>query len=241
MNTILSKVIASLMGDKKGMMPTEKDALSAVDDELALVNNTLEKSQKDLHDTKEEQAEVEEKIEKTKKQISDHEGYVSKALQLGDEPLARDVAKTISRMEDSVVEAETKRHSLALELITCNERIRKAEIAAKQLKHQAATLQVSDNVQKAQAIVAGRSSNQVGTAVDALKRLNKAGLKTGSEPPMVSDKNESQNSRLSEDELENSEEDLIERLKKVGITPESDEVDKILRRVIDKKENDALE
>ncbi len=239
MNSILSKIIASIVGEKSDASASEFDALSMIDEELVLANSKLEQARERIAETQDKYDSVTGRIEKIEKQIVEHESYVSKALQLGDEPLARDVAKSISRMEADIVEARIEKRSLHTELATCKENLRETEITVNRLKHEASTIQVSGNVKKAQAVVASRENDHIETAVDAMNRLNK----TKRDNKLVDlAKVEGKEEEIEQEgkKLEGSEKNLMEKLKNVGIAPEADEVDKILSRVIDKSKGDGI-
>src|SRR5690606_3261629 len=117
---------------------------------------------------------AEEKCQQMHEQISKHEGYVTQALDKGEEALALEVAQKIADLENQLRSEESAAQEYAGSAKQLREAIRQAEQNIKRLKQQIDTVKATENVQRAQPAVAERhsgSNSKLQTAMESLERI----------------------------------------------------------------------
>jgi phage shock protein A len=208
---VWSKMMTALKGgvNEAGEAVVDSQALRILDQEVREASHGLQDS--------------EEKCTGLKKQAEEHEGYAIKALEKDDESLAYEVAQKIADLENQLVhemEAATGFRASAEKIRTA---IKQTDRNLKHLKQQVDTVKATENVQRAQAVVAERHSgshSKMRTAMDSLDRIKeKQALKSA------------QMSAASELAEETSEVSLQEKLEKAGITASGNNADDILERL----------
>lgn len=226
---IWSKMITALRGgvNEAGEAVVDSQALRILDQEVRDASEELKQSKNSLAEIMARQKLAEEKSANLKKKIEEHEGYAIKALEKGDESLAREVAENIADFENQQDQEADSAESFAQSAVKLRTAIKQTERNIKRLKQQVDTVKATENVQRAQAAVAERHSgshSKLRTAMDSLERIKeKQALK------------EAQMTAASELAEEAAETSLHAKLEEAGITPESHSADEILARLKNKK------
>ncbi|MFT6903844.1 MAG: phage shock protein A [Oleiphilaceae bacterium] len=222
---VWSKMMTALKGgvNEAGEAVVDSQALRILDQEVREASHGLQDSKNSLAEIMARQKVAEEKCTGLKKQAEEHEGYAIKALEKDDESLAYEVAQKIADLENQLVhemEAATGFRASAEKIRTA---IKQTDRNLKHLKQQVDTVKATENVQRAQAVVAERHSgshSKMRTAMDSLDRIKeKQALKSA------------QMSAASELAEETSEVSLQEKLEKAGITASGNNADDILERL----------
>lgn len=226
---IWAKMITALRGgvNEAGEAIVDSQALRILDQEVRDASEELKRSKDSLAEIMARQKLAEEKCKKLKKSVEEHEGYVIKALEKGDEPLAREVAEKIAELENQLTTEQEAHDGYAESVTKFRLAIQLAEKNIKRLKQQVDTVKATENVQKAQAAVAERhsgSNSKLRTAMDSLERIK--------ERQALKDAQISAANELAQDGPETS---LKAKLEAAGITPSGANVDDILNRIKDKK------
>jgi len=222
---IWAKMITALRGgvNEAGEAIVDSQALRILDQEVRDAAEELKRSKDSLAEIMARQKVAEEKCSALKKGISEHEGYAIKALEKGDEALAREVAEKIADLENQLTMEQESCDAYNKSAVDLRTSIRQSESNLKRLKQQVDTVKATESVQRAQAAVAERhsgSNSKMRTAMDSLERIKeKQQLKTAQ---MQAAK------ELAEDTSEAS---LHAKLEAAGITPNATSADDILARL----------
>lgn len=226
---IWAKMITALRGgvNEAGEAVVDSQALRILDQEVRDSSEELKCSKDSLAEIMARQKLAEEKCKKLKKSIEEHEGYALKALEKGDEPLAREVAEKIAELETQLTSEQDAHDAYAESVAKFRLAIQLAEKNIKRLKQQVDTVKATENVQRAQSAVAERhsgSNSKLRTAMDSLERIKeRQALK------------DAQISAANEMAQEGPESSLKAKLEAAGISPSGASVDDILSRIKDKK------
>lgn len=226
---IWAKMMTALRGgvNEAGEAVVDSQALRILDQEVRDAYEELKHSKDSLAEIIARQKLSEQKCTDLKKQVEEHEGYVVKALEKGDDALALEVSGRIAEMENQLLmeaEAGSGFEKSATDLRVA---IQQTEGNLKRIKQQVDTVKATENVQRAQAAVAERHSgtdSKMRTAMDSLDRLKeKQALK------------KAQMSAAAEMSEATSEESLQAKLEKAGIASRGNSADDILQRIKAKK------
>lgn len=222
---IWAKMMTALRGgvNEAGEAIVDSQALRILDQEVRDASEELKQSKDSLAAIIARQKLSEEKVAGLKKSIDEHEGYAVKALEKGDESLAREVAEKIADLENQSATESEAGAGFASSADKLRAAIKQAEQNIKRLKQQVDTVKATENVQRAQEAVAERhsgSNSRLRTAMDSLERIKeKQALKAA---------------RMSAaDELaaETSDTSLQDKLEEAGIAPAGKSAEDILERL----------
>lgn len=227
--SILEKMMTALKGgaNEAGEAIIDSQALRILDQEVREASEELKLSKQSLVSIIAHQKVAEEKAAKFAKDIAEYEGYAMKALDKGDEVLARDVAEKIATLE---TQADAEQHAakgFAVNAERLKDAIKLAESNIKRLKQQVDTVKATESVQKAQKTVAARhsgSNSRLRTAMDSLERIKEKQAMT-----------EATLNAATELAEEASDVSLQERLEKAGIAQGAARAEDILARLKNKK------
>lgn len=226
---IWAKMITALRGgvNEAGEAIVDSQALRILDQEVRDSSEELKRSKDSLAEIMAREKLAEEKCKKLKSAIDEHEGYTMKALEKGDESLAREVAGKIAELENQLATEQEAHNSYSESVAKFRLAIQLAEKNIKRLKQQVDTVKATENVQRAQSAVAERhsgSNSKLQTAMDSLERIK--------ERQALKDAQISAASELAQGGPEKS---LKAKLEAAGIAPNGASVDDILNRIKDKK------
>ena len=226
---IWAKMMTALRGgvNEAGEAIVDSQALRILDQELRDASTELKQSKDSLAAIMARQKLAEDKCANLKKEIEQHEGYAIKALEKGDDSLARDVAEKIAELENQLASETDAQQGFADSATKLRAAIQQAERNIKRMKQQVDTVKATENVQRAQAAVAERhsgSNSKMRTAMDSLERIKeKQALKSAQINAAA---------ELAEDSEESS---LQSRLEDAGIAPSGSSAEDILERLKNKK------
>ena len=222
---IWAKMMTALRGgvNEAGEVIVDTQALRILDQEVRDASEELKRSKDGLAEILARQKLSEEKSTALKEKIREHEGYAMKALEKGDESLAREVAQKIADFENQLTQEGAAGAGYEKSADDLRVAIRQTEQNLKRIKQQVDTVKATENVQRAQAAVAERhsgSNSKMRTAMDSLERIKeKQALKAA------------QMTAASEIAGETSDESLQTRLEDAGIAPSGANADKVLERL----------
>ncbi|WNO09135.1 PspA/IM30 family protein [Teredinibacter sp. KSP-S5-2] len=222
---IWSKMMTALRGgvNEAGEAIVDSQALRILDQEIRESSEELNQSKDSLAEILARQKVAEEKCAQLELQIKEHEGYAIKALDKGDEGLAREVAEKIADLENQHTQEQEAAKGFEQSVASLRQAIKQAEQNLKRIKQQVDTVKATENVQRAQAAVAERhsgSQSKMRTAMDSLERIKeRQALKSA------------QMSAAKEIAEETSETSLQSKLEKAGIASSGKSADDILDRL----------
>lgn len=226
---IWAKMMTALRGgvNEAGEAIVDSQALRILDQEVRDASAELEQSKTSLAEIIARQKLAEEKCKQLGEQVAEHEGYALKALEKGDEALAREVAQKIADLENQQAQEKASRDGYLDSASGLRRAIKNTENNLKRMKQQIDTVKATESVQRAQAAVAERhsgSNSKMRTAMDSLERIKeKQALKSAQMKAAE---------ELAEDEVDKS---LQAKLEEAGIVSGSNGADEVLNRLKSKK------
>ena len=222
---IWAKMMTALRGgvNEAGEAILDSQALRILDQEVRDAAEELKQSKDSLAGIIAQQKLAEEKSATLAKEAEKHEGYAIKALEKGDNDLAREVAEKIADLENQLTQERDLGKEFTGSVSKLRSAIHQAEANIKRLKQQVDTVKATESVQRAQAAVAerhGGANSRLRTAMDSLERIKeKQALKSA------------QMSAAQELAEETSDFSLQAKLRKAGITHTGSSADDVLARL----------
>lgn len=174
--TVWSKLLSALRGgaNEVGEAIVDSQALRILDQEIRDADVELRKSREALASIMARHRLAQERVEKGAAQVAEYEQYAIKALEAGNEELAREVAEKIATLENQLEGERAQVAEFAASVAQLRKSVSQAEGSIRQLKQQVDTVKATESVQKAQMAVAqryGNSKSKLQTAVDSLERI----------------------------------------------------------------------
>src|SRR5690606_19712906 len=134
----------------------------------------LRKSKEALAEIMAKQKLAAERAGKSAAKVAEYEQYALKALEAGNEELAKEVAVKIANLEAEQAGEREQAEGYAASVAQLRKAVSQAEANIKRLKQQVDTVKATESVQKAQMAVAqryGGSQAKLHTAVESLERI----------------------------------------------------------------------
>lgn len=173
---VWSKLLTALRGgaNEVGEAVVDGQALRILDQEIRDADLELRKSKEALAEIMAKQKLASDRLDKSTAKIAEYEQYALKALDAGNESLAKDVAEKIANLEAEQASDREQADGFAASVAQLRKAVTQAEGHIKRLKQQVDTVKATESVQKAQMAVAqryGGSQAKLHTAVESLERI----------------------------------------------------------------------
>lgn len=173
---VWSKMLTALRGgaNEVGEAVVDSQALRILDQEIRDADVELRKSKEALAEIMAKQKLASDKVSKSAASIAEYEQYALKALDAGNETLAKEVAEKIANLEVEQASDREQAEGFAASVAQLRKAVTQAEGNIKRLKQQVDTVKATESVQKAQMAVAqryGGSQAKLQTAVESLERI----------------------------------------------------------------------
>lgn len=226
---IWSKLVKALRGgfNEAGEAIVDSQALRILEQEIRDASTELQQSKDSLASIMARQKVSEEKCQQLRDKVAEHETYALKALEQGNEELAKEVAQKIAELENRLSNETASSDSYASSASELRDAIQKADDDLAQLKHEVDTVKATESVQKAQAAVSAKHSGtntKLLTAAESLEHIKeKQALKAA------------QMKVASELARDTSGAGLEAKLKDAGISPAGNNADSVLARLKSKQ------
>jgi phage shock protein A len=228
--SILRKLWTAARGGaaEAGQAAIDNQALRILDQEIRDAEGALDKARDELASIVARRTLTERKLGELKAKIAEYEEHAARALDQGDEVLARDVAQRIAEWEADLAASE----KLIAESRSAETRMRATVTATESkiesLKREVETVKATEAVQAAQAAVASRHSgvnSALGDATQSLERIRRRQAERGARMEAA-------------EELEKAKTgaDLEERLAGLGIGGKASSGDDVLARIRAKRQ-----
>ena len=152
----------------------DANALKILDQEIRDADVELRKSKEALAEIMAKHKLASDKVSKSAASIAEYEQYALKALEAGNETLAKEVAEKIANLEIEQASEREQADGFAASVAQLRKAVTQAEGNIKRLKQQVDTVKATESVQKAQMAVAqryGGSQAKLQTAVESLERI----------------------------------------------------------------------
>ena len=173
---VWSKMLTALRGgaNEVGEAVVDGQALRILDQEIRDADVELRKSKEALAEIMAKHKLASDKVSKSATSIAEYEQYALKALEAGNETLAKEVAEKIANLEIEQAGEREQAEGFAASVAQLRKAVTQAEGNIKRLKQQVDTVKATESVQKAQMAVAqryGGSQAKLQTAVESLERI----------------------------------------------------------------------
>jgi phage shock protein A len=173
---IWSKLLTSVRAGAQelGEAWADSQALRILDQEIRDCDIDLRQSRESLAHLIARHTLAERALAQRADKIAEYEGYAIKALESGEDALAREVADKIAALESARGDDEAHLSQLAASVAELRRAVAMAEGNIRRLKQQLDTVKATESMQRAQAAVAQRYAgphNRLQTAVDSLARI----------------------------------------------------------------------
>lgn len=173
---VWSKMLTALRGGahEVGEAVVDSQALRILDQEIRDADVELRKSKEALAEIMAKHKLASDKVSKSAASIAEYEQYALKALEAGNETLAKEVAEKIANLEIEQASEREQADGFAASVAQLRKAVTQAEGNIKRLKQQVDTVKATESVQKAQMAVAqryGGSQAKLQTAVESLERI----------------------------------------------------------------------
>lgn len=173
---VWSKLLTALRGgaNEMGEAVVDSQALRILDQEIRDADVELRKSKEALAEIMAKHKLASDKVAKSAASIAEYEQYALKALEAGNETLAKEVAEKIANLEVEQASEREQAEGFAASVAQLRKAVSQAEGNIKRLKQQVDTVKATESVQKAQMAVAqryGGSQAKLQTAVESLERI----------------------------------------------------------------------
>ncbi|MDH2240883.1 PspA/IM30 family protein [Pseudomonas sp. GD03909] len=226
---VWSKLLTALRGgvNEAGEAVMDSQALRILDQEIRDADSELRKAKEALAEIMAKQKLAAERVNKAAKVISEYEQYALKALEAGDEPLAKEVAAKIANLEAEQIAEREQADNYAESVAQLRKAVSQAEAHIKRLKQQVDTVKATESVQKAQMAVAqryGGSQAKLHTAVESLERIKQQQAERAAKMEATAEL--AQASHVDES--------LDAKLRAAGIVADDASADSVLARLKDK-------
>jgi phage shock protein A len=226
---VWSKLLTALRGgvNEAGEAVVDSQALRILDQEIRDADSELRKAKEALAEIMAKQKLAAERVNKAAKAISEYEQYALKALEAGDEPLAKEVAAKIANLEAEQVAEREQADNYTVSVAQLRKAVSQAEAHIKRLKQQVDTVKATESVQKAQMAVAqryGGSQAKLHTAVESLERIKQQQAERAAKMEATAEL--AQASHVDES--------LDAKLRAAGIVADDASADSVLARLKDK-------
>lgn len=222
---IWSKLLTALRGgaNEVGESLVDGQALRILDQEIRDADLELRRSKEALAEIMAKHKLAEDRLANSRDKVAEYEAYAMKALEGGDEPLAREVAAKIALLESSRDGDEHQTKQFAASIVDLRKAITQAEGNIRRLKQQLDTVKATESVQRAQATVAHRysgSQSRMQTAVESLERIKQKQAERGARMDAAAE--------LAKDEGQDA---LDLKLRQAGIIADAASADSVLERL----------
>ncbi|RHW19836.1 PspA/IM30 family protein [Pseudomonas jilinensis] len=229
---VWSKLLTAVRGGvhEAGEAVVDSQALRILDQEIRDADQELHRSREALAGIMAKQKLAAEQVAKLQAKVAEYEQYALKALDAGNEALAREVAEKIANLEVSLNSEREQADAFAASVAQLRKAVSQAESNIKRLKQQADTIKATESVHKAQLAVSqryGGSQAKMHTALESLERIKRKQAERGARMEAAAE-------LAAEADVDQA---LDQKLREAGIVAESGSADSVLARLKGKAGN----
>ncbi|MFN3579332.1 MAG: PspA/IM30 family protein [Pseudomonas sp.] len=223
---VWSKLLTAVRGGahEVGEAVVDSQALRILDQEIRDADEELHRSRDALAGIMAKQKLAAQRVKTLESKVAEYEQYALKALDSGNETLAREVAEKIANLETELNGERQQADAFAASVAQLRKAVAQAEGNIKRLKQQVDTVKATESVHKAQLAVSqrhGGSQAKMHTALESLERIKKKQAERGARMEAAEE--------LAADSA--PEEALESKLRAAGITPDAGSADSVLARL----------
>jgi phage shock protein A len=174
--SIFKKIMTAIRGgaSEVGESIIDTNATRIFEQEIRDAENHLTKAKRDLTGVMAEQMAANREVDRLKREITEHEGYVAQALEKNDETLALAVAEKIANLESELATQQQAFESFQGSANRLKELVKKSERQVGEHKRQLSMVKTTESVQKATSAITDNfssSNSKLLNAKDSLERI----------------------------------------------------------------------
>jgi phage shock protein A len=223
--SIFKKIMTAIRGgaSEAGEAIIDANATRIFEQEIRDAENHLTKAKRDLTGVMAEQMSTKREVDRLQREITEHEGYATQALDKGDETLALAVAEKIATLESTLADQQQAHDSFSGNAERLKELVKKSERQVAEHKRQLSMVKTTESVQKATSAITDNfssSTSKLLSAKDSLERI-KAKQQKFDDKMKAAELLESENSDTS----------LQAQLKAAGIGSQDNSANSVLDRL----------
>lgn len=223
--SVLKKIMTAIRGGARevGELVVDANGTRIFEQEINDAQTHLRKAKQDLTEVMAKQMQASRKLEVTKADIAEHEGYAAQALDKGDEALAMEIAEKIARLDLELTDESEVVTSFTTHVTRLKDLVKKTERQIKEYERQLSMVKTTESVQKASAAITDNfssSNSRILSAKDSLERIKKR-----------QQDNFDKMSAAEELMEEDSDKSLENRMKAAGIGEQTTSANSVLERI----------
>lgn len=223
--SIFKKIMTAIRGGatEVGEAIVDANATRIFEQEIRDAENHLTQAKRDLTGVMAQQMAASREVDRIKRDISEHEGYATQALEKGDETLALAVAEKIANLENELHTQQQALDSFEGNAERLKELVKKSERQIAEYKRQLSMVKTTESVQKATSAITDNfssSNSKLLNAKDSLERIK-----------AKQQKFDDQMKAAEVLESENSDNSLEAKLKAAGIGQTDNNANSVLERI----------
>ena len=223
--SVLKKIMTAIRGGARevGELVVDANGTRIFEQEINDAQTHLRKAKQDLTEVMAKQMQASRKLEVTKADIAEHEGYATQALDKGDDALAMEIAEKIARLDLELTDESEVVTSFTTHVTRLKDLVKKTERQIKEYERQLSMVKTTESVQKASAAITDNfssSNSRIMSAKDSLERIKKR-----------QQDNFDKMSAAEELMEEDSDKSLENRMKAAGIGEQTTSANSVLERI----------
>jgi phage shock protein A len=173
---ILNKILTAFRGGatEVGQSIVDANSTRIFEQEIRDAEKHLTKAKRELTDVMAKEMQASREIDRLKRSVAEHEGYVTQALEKGNEPLAIEIAEKISQLDQELAEQETANASFSSHALRLKDLVKKTERQLSDYQRQLSMVKTTESVQRATATITdsfASSNSKLLNAKDSLERI----------------------------------------------------------------------
>ncbi|GGP78590.1 MULTISPECIES: PspA/IM30 family protein [Shewanella] len=173
---ILNKILTAFRGGatEVGQSIVDANSTRIFEQEIRDAEKHLTKAKRELTDVMAKEMQASREIDRLKRSVAEHEGYVTQALDKGNEALAIEIAEKIAQLDEELSEQQTANDSFSSHAVRLKDLVKKTERQLSDYQRQLTMVKTTESVQKATATITdsfASSNSKLLNAKDSLERI----------------------------------------------------------------------
>ncbi len=175
---LLNKIFTAIRGGARevGESIVDKNSVRIFEQEIKDAEEQLDKAKRDLTEVMAKEMQANRKVESLTKDVEKHEGYVSAALEKGNDELALEIAQKIAEIQGELEIQQKAQSSFSSHTERLKAMIKKTAKALTDMQRQLVMVKTTESVQKATAAITNNyasGTSKLLTAKESLDRIKK--------------------------------------------------------------------
>lgn len=173
---ILNKILTAFRGGatEVGQSIVDANSTRIFEQEIRDAEKHLTNAKRELTDVMAKEMQANREVDRLKRSVAEHEGYVTQALDKGNEALAIEIAEKIAQLDQELSEQQTANDSFSSHAVRLKDLVKKTERQLSDYQRQLSMVKTTESVQKATATITdsfASSNSKLLNAKDSLERI----------------------------------------------------------------------